>query len=421
MRLIDAARLELCSFMDDSHIPPYAILSHTWGPDEVTLQQFTDLLLRGGYHLKGSHGYWKIIKACQQALQDGIHYVWVDTCCIDKTSSAELSEAINSMFRWYADAALCYAYLDDVNVSSEAEMNNSTSNDRFSKDELAKSRWFTRGWTLQELIAPRDVVFYGKDWRCIDEKCSMCATLERITGISANVLNGTDRVEDQSIAKRMSWMAARETTRTEDMAYSLMGIFDVNMPLLYGEGPKAFVRLQEEIMKDSADHSLFAWTRPNPHVLKSPDSVFADHPTWFRASSGIANRRFDDKDRLDEEFSSTNRGVKIKLRVRKPTDDSSHTLALRDDHFLAVLDCCFKDPKFVDCWPGITIRLLTGSKSQYVRLPSYPIVPVVFGQVSDAQKSLGVVSVSKSGGGEWIYLRKKIPGWAFTESIRAED
>ncbi|RYN49701.1 hypothetical protein AA0114_g6338 [Alternaria tenuissima] len=417
MRLIDAARLELCSFMDDSHIPPYAILSHTWGPDEVTLQQFTDLPLRDGHHLKDSHGHWKIIKACQQALQDGIRYVWVDTCCIDKTSSAELSEAINSMFRWYEKADVCYAYLDDVNVFSEAEINDSTSNDRFSKDELAKSRWFTRGWTLQELIAPEEIVFYGKHWRRIDEKASMCAALERMTGISVNVLAGTDRVEDQSIAKRMSWMAGRTTTRTEDMAYSLMGIFDVNMPLLYGEGNKAFVRLQEEIMKDSADHSLFAWNEPLPNIFVWPSPIFANHPKHFRASSGIVNRRFDDKDRLEEEFSSTNRGIKIKLRIRRPITDSSHALTLMDDHFLAVLDCCFEDPKFENCWPSITVRRLTGSKSQYMRVPSHPIVPVVFGQVSDAQKLFGVVSVGEIDSGEWIYLRKKIPGWAFESAF----
>jgi hypothetical protein len=415
MRLINTARVELHSFMGEFHVPPYAILSHTWGPDEVTLQQFTDPSFRDGHHLKDSHGYWKIIKTCQQALQDGIHYVWVDTCCIDKTSSAELSEAINSMFRWYQNARICYAYLDDVNVSSEAEINNSTSNDCFSKDELAKSRWFTRGWTLQELIAPRTIVFYGKDWRRIGHKASMLATLEHITGVSANVLSGRNSVEDQSIAKRMSWMAGRTTTRTEDMAYSLMGIFDVNMPLLYGEGPKAFVRLQEEIMKDSADHSLFAWNIPYSLEQGFPHSVFAHNSKWFRASSGIVNRRFDDKDRQDEEFSSTNRGVKIKLRVREPINDPSHVLKLGEDHFLAVLDCCFEDPKFENCWPAITIKRLTGSKSQYVRLARYPVVPVVFGQASDAQELSGVVSVGEADGGEWIYLRKKIPGWAYAD------
>ncbi|KAH8634582.1 HET domain containing protein [Alternaria alternata] len=309
------------------------------------------------------------------------------------------------MFRWYKDATLCYAYLDDVSVYD------ARSDDWFSNDELAKSRWFTRGWTLQELIAPKNIVFYGKDWISVGQKALCCAKQERITGTSANVLAGTDAVEDQSIAKRMSWMSGRTTTRTEDMACSLMGIFDVNMPLLYGEGDKAFVRLQEEIMKDSADHSLFAWQESYSSGYFLPNSIFSGDPEQFGASSGIVNRRFDDNDRLNEEFSSTNRGVKIKPRVRKPINDPLNVLKLGEDHFLAVLDCCMEDPKFKNCWPAITITQLTGSKSQYIRLAEYPIVPVVFGPVSDAHKLSGVVSVGEADGGEWIYLRKRIPGW----------
>jgi hypothetical protein len=167
MRLIDATLLELCSFMDESQIPPYAILSHTWGVDEVTLEQFNHVLTRedsGSAPVKLSHGFWKITKACQQALIDGLAYVWVDTCCIDKSSSAELSEAINSMFRWYQNAEVCYAYLDDVQVALEPGVDGVLlSDERFSEEELARSRWFTRGWTLQELVAPNDVVFYEKD------------------------------------------------------------------------------------------------------------------------------------------------------------------------------------------------------------------------------------------------------------------
>jgi hypothetical protein len=403
--------------MDESKIPPYAILSHTWGADEVTLQQFTDRSLTANYPTEG--GYWKIRKACQQALTDGLHYVWVDTCCIDKSSSAELSEAINSMFRWYRKARVCYAYLDDVYVDSVYEYNKvpSCEND---KDDLARSRWFTRGWTLQELIAPKRVIFYGKEWKPFGEKMLLGSRLEHITGISASVLSGNIRISDESIAKRMSWMAQRTTTRTEDMAYSLMGIFDVNMPLLYGEGDKAFVRLQEEIMKDSADHSLFAWDERSSPFPGMPRSIFASHPRQFVASSGIGNRRLDDKDRLEEDFSCTNRGVKIKLRIRKPLvtlNVSWHTLPLRHELFLAVLECCFEDPKLENCWPSIIIRRLKGSKSQYFRLAGYPIVPVVFGGVSVDQKRIGVQSVGKADDGEWIYLRKKIPGWAIVEDV----
>lgn len=166
------------------------------------------------------------------------------SCCIDKTSTAELSEAINSMFRWYRNAAVCYAYLADVEEISQ----------------LADSRWLTRGWTLQELVAPKDLRFYTTDWKYLGSKGDpqLLDSLSRATHIERSVLS-TGQFENVTIAKRMSWAAGRETTRVEDSAYCLLGIFDVNMPLLYGEGRKAFRRLQEEILKVSDDHTLFAW------------------------------------------------------------------------------------------------------------------------------------------------------------------
>lgn len=174
------------------------------------------------------------------------------SCCIDKTSTAELSEAINSMFRWYGKAAVCYAYLSDVKDATQ----------------LAESRWFTRGWTLQELVAPRTVWFFNSSWRYFGSKRDLRREIQEITSIDETVLTGLVFVDglledgvlgDVSIARRMSWAAKRQTTRLEDRAYSLLGIFDVNMPLLYGEGEKAFTRLQEAIMKNSDDQSLFAW------------------------------------------------------------------------------------------------------------------------------------------------------------------
>ncbi|KAI4703720.1 hypothetical protein J4E89_009943 [Alternaria sp. Ai002NY15] len=408
MRLIDTTTLELRSFMDEYLIPPYAILSHRWGEDEVTLQQFTDQSLRNDATLKSSRGYWKILKTCQQALSSGLSLVWVDTCCIDKTSSAELSEAINSMFRWYQQAAGCYAYLEDINVDSEIWADGPISDEV--EQQLVRSRWFTRGWTLQELLAPKNVWFYGNEWRYIGKKSSLCVELERITGIDVNVLSGESDLSDESVAKRMSWMAGRTTTRIEDMAYSLLGIFDVNMPLLYGEGKKAFVRLQEEIMRFSADQSLFAWEEPHP-LFHAPTSVFSNHPIQFRASRGILNRRFDDELRLPDDYLCTNRGVKIKLRIRKTTDEWGGEAPI-EDVFLAVLDCRYEDPKFENCWPAITIRSLKGPKGQYTRVEGPKILPVVFGDVSDAQKQMGVISVGDIDDGEWVYLRAKVPGWA---------
>ena len=157
-------------------------------------------------------------------------YAWVDTCCIDKSSSAELSESINSMFKWYRQATTCYAYLEDVDTHDPADFKSPDSS-------LSKSRWFRRGWTLQELVAPRNVTFYNAKWEKIGDKKDHVLELEAITGIDPDVLGGK-APQAVPIAWRMSWAADRETTRIEDVAYSLLGIFDINMPLLYGEGPK---------------------------------------------------------------------------------------------------------------------------------------------------------------------------------------
>ena len=171
-------------------------------------------------------GLPKIELACKQAVDRGIRFVWIDTCCINKTSSAELSEAINSMFCWYQKAAVCYAYLSDVDDLGP---------------RFGESKWFTRGWTLQELLAPSRVVFYSSNWTELGEKTTMASILSTITRIDYFVLRGETPLHP--VARQMSWAARRETTRSEDIAYSLMGIFDVNMPMLYGGGSKAFIRL----------------------------------------------------------------------------------------------------------------------------------------------------------------------------------
>ncbi|KAF2004021.1 hypothetical protein P154DRAFT_417596, partial [Amniculicola lignicola CBS 123094] len=190
--------------------------------------------------------------------------------CIDKSSSAELSEAINSMWKWYQKAVVCYAYLDDIDCDDALPMGSwSITNwesdtfwernmDVIDEKALGRAKWFSRGWTLQELIAPKSVIFVIKDWRVIGTKKSLRKKLAMKTGISQYVLV-TGNVDRSSVACRMSWACNRVTTQTEDLAYCLMGIFDINMPLLYGEGDKAFIRLQEEIMRDSSDQTLFLW------------------------------------------------------------------------------------------------------------------------------------------------------------------
>jgi Heterokaryon incompatibility protein (HET) len=246
MRLIHGETLRLVEFADN-HIPPYAILSHTWGSEEVTLQDISDILdlskeARWQKIIESKReSYDKITNCCDRASKDGLEYCWVDTCCIDKSSSSELSEAINSMFRWYSNAAVCYVYLSDV---------------KYPGGEISHSRWFTRGWTLQELIAPRIVEFFTSKWELIGTKRSLRRKIASVTGIDVETLLDPDTLSSASVARRMAWAANRQTTRTEDVAYCLMGLFDVAMPLLYGEGEKAFIRLQEEIIKEIDDHSL---------------------------------------------------------------------------------------------------------------------------------------------------------------------
>jgi len=253
MRLLKtkSKALEFAEFAGDN-IPLYAILSHTWGGDEISLQDVQHGVDAAG---KAGKGYEKIIKTLAIAREHGFDYVWIDTCCIDKTSSAELSEAINSMYRWYKAAGVCYAYLADVTHSPSSSPEPPP---EALEAELAKSRWFTRGWTLQELIAPDTVIFHNAAWQEIGTKRRLRSAVSRITRIPEGVLAG-DNIHDQSIAQRMSWASERRTTRIEDTAYCLMGLFGINMPMLYGEGGMAFIRLQEEIMKSSDDHSIFTW------------------------------------------------------------------------------------------------------------------------------------------------------------------
>jgi hypothetical protein len=246
MRLLNADTLKLEDFFYGD-VPPYAILSHTWGSDreEVSYRDVLDGRLDSAATRPP-----KLTGCCKQAKKDRYQYIWIDTCCIDKTNSVELQEAINSMFRWYRNAAICYAYLSDVppgDLLSGA------------KSAFSTSRWFTRGWTLQELLAPLNLRFYNADWACIGSKGELGDLVETVTGIPTSFLLGITELQHASVAQRMSWAAKRVTKRQEDLAYCLLGIFGVSMPMIYGEGDKAFRRLQEQIMKDVGDDSILAW------------------------------------------------------------------------------------------------------------------------------------------------------------------
>ncbi|KAI1759688.1 HET-domain-containing protein [Hypoxylon sp. FL1150] len=339
-----------------NQIPPYAILSHTWEEDEVKFEDIesgrANDVSRETLEAKAKSSPFeaksllKLKNACAQAADDGYEYIWVDTCCIDKRSSAELSEAINSMFAWYRDAKVCYAFLlhapDDLDTAKTLA-------------QFSANRWFQRGFTLQELLAPRRVVFFSGRWIRIGVKSRLSDLLARITGIDAIILRGRRSIFSASVARRMSWAAKRVTTRPEDSAYCLMGIFSVNMPMLYGEGAeKAFIRLQEEIMKQSDDQSLFAWV--NPYMRPSEQTgLLASYPSCFLDSNDMIPYQ-DWEPRAS--YAMTNCGLKIDL----------HLTPVDGDIFLAALNCPvppdYKDANFL----ALYLWRLPGGDERYVRI-----------------------------------------------------
>ncbi|KAI1663601.1 HET domain containing protein [Pyrenophora tritici-repentis] len=232
-------------------IPSYAILSHTWKEgQEVTFGDLKDLDNAVDVDTQSKEGYQKIRFCAQQAKRDGLDYFWVDTCCIDKTNSQELQEAINSMFGWYQNAKKCYVYLSDVECNTP---NADSESSRRWKPAFRKSRWFTRGWTLQELLAPASVAFYSKEEDLLGDKQSLKDTIHEITGIPIEALQGSP-LSDFSVAERFSWTKDRETTREEDSAYCLLGIFSICMTLRYTEGKdRAIKRLRQKVQRPMKD------------------------------------------------------------------------------------------------------------------------------------------------------------------------
>ncbi|EXM19626.1 Heterokaryon incompatibility [Fusarium oxysporum f. sp. vasinfectum] len=297
MRLINTRTLELHEFSGEN-VPPYAILSHVWGAEEVTFQDWQDR------HLAASkQGFSKINNACSQSLSQNLEWLWVDTNCIDKTSSAELTEEINSMFAYYQKSEVCFAYLADVPTSSKDR--------ELLFSQIRASHWFTRGWTLQELIAPRHLVFYAADWSRIGKKeGSLADLIASITNIDTMYLSGKRNISRVSVSKRMSWLANRKTTKPEDIAYCMLGIFGINMTPIYGEGKRAFFRLQEKIIKTCNDHTIFCWEWTDD-VPKDWASLLAPWPTVYKGSGEYEQLNSDEI----SVFSMTNAGLSIRLPV----------------------------------------------------------------------------------------------------------
>ncbi|KAF1835551.1 HET-domain-containing protein [Decorospora gaudefroyi] len=320
MRLLRRSSHGDLTFTDDLHdtVPAYAILSHTWGKDEEEVI-FQDIENGSGRH---KEGYEKIKFCGEQAARDGLQHFWVDTCCIDKTNHVELTTAINSMYRWYQNAAKCYVYLSDVTTNGE-ELHGSSwlpafkrsrwhtrgwtlqkliaprsveffSSTRTTNGEephgsswlpaFKRSRWHTRGWTLQELIAPRSVEFFSSTRTRLGDKRSLEKELHEISGVPGSILQGGPLL-GYDVEKQLSWMDRRQTKWEEDQAYALLGLFGVYMPLIYGEGKKnALRRLNEEISK-SARYKSHA--ENDTSAVQPTRSYFGQVPRQLRRASGL--------------------------------------------------------------------------------------------------------------------------------------
>lgn len=299
MRLLNTTNLE---FQSGEHTKfcqeGYAVLSHRWFPHEVTLAQFGSHVeeLRSGSSVL-SPQLDKIRGACLTARNKGIKWVWIDSCCIDKRDLVETTESINAMYRWYRDSTLCIVYLYDVKKNAAISIKNSHIFDRLGQDN--PSEWFSRGWTLQELLAPHHMEFYDKEWTYIGSKNRMKASISSITGIDESYLTGESDFKKACIAQKMSWMVGRATTKEEDIAYCMIGLFGITLAPIYGEGMRAFTRLQETLMSSRfMDETLFAWKMPTVNAgdqyNDSSDKWAADEwgllapsPEWFAGSAGI--------------------------------------------------------------------------------------------------------------------------------------
>lgn len=291
-RLVNASTHALESFTSEG--PPYAILSHVWGSEEVCLQDW-QLGVK-----QDSEGHQKVLGTCELALQDGIDYVWVDTCCIDKTNHFELSQAINSMCAWYRDAEVCYVLLSDLDVqveerSAQQANHGCTQEDqdpdadsgthRMSSAEEATfvdSRYFKRGWTLQEMLAAKVVQFFAADGTYLGNLRNLANVVWAATGIDTLLLNGMKSLDDCSIPEKVSWAAGRSTTKVGDRAYSLLRLLEVSMDLCYGDGIQEFVRLQKEILEQAQGIQVLAWDRTAKSKRKM---LLADRPDDFRGCS----------------------------------------------------------------------------------------------------------------------------------------
>ncbi|KAL8969053.1 MAG: hypothetical protein Q9197_004546 [Variospora fuerteventurae] len=351
IRLLHAERREL---PDEDEISgqqglPYVIISHVWQRKEVlfedgpNLRSWTESSPPPPSAKSGS--VQKITGACKAVREYGdgrITHLWLDNVCIDKKNLTEFSMSINSMYQWYKRANVCFAYLEDYS-------------DKFPTSDVpvfTRSKWFTRGWCLQEMLAPSKVIFFDKSWKAIGNKESLQTQLTARTHISKDFLLNKADISRASVSQRMSWFAGRETTVPEDTAYCLLGIFGVNMPLLYGEGKeRAFRRLQEEIMRYSDDHTLFAWKSPSAREpgLPPETDLLASSQDYFKGTGDYVHNPNKQNNRP---FQMTNKGVSIDLYLQQ-----------YQGGYIASIDCLHGQSHYL----GIFLKCLSDANQQYRR------------------------------------------------------
>ncbi|KAK3656386.1 hypothetical protein LTR56_003088 [Elasticomyces elasticus] len=324
LRLINVRTLRLKQVHGKA--PQYAIMSHTWGEEEISFQEWEN----GGSAVTLKEGYLKVVNACKQAERDGFEWLWADSVCIDKTNNSELAESIQCMYAWYHNAEVCYALLSDVDGAqtltgsvepADVECRSSVSSaDRV--QQFRESRYFTRGWTLQETIAPRKLVFYSKDWTLFDALDDPIPAVSQITKIPEAVLRHEKKLSECTFAQRLSWASDRETKRVEDQAYSLLGTLDVVMPPHYGEGSKAFLRLQKVLLSEEGGMTVLAWD--SSHELAQSACLLAPSLACFRESGDIEAEL---SSLTTAEYSFTNIGLSGYFPViLRPTTAGEHIL-----------------------------------------------------------------------------------------------
>lgn len=390
MRLLNTTSLGFEEFFDRNEPPPYAILSHRWSDMEVLYHDYDQQTDWSG----SAKGYRKIYQCCELARQRNRKYIWIDSLCIDKRNTHEVTESVNSMWRYYTNAIECYAYLVDVPPFAAEKR------ERLRNWNGRPSEWFRRGWTLQELLAPQAVLFCDWDWKIIGQKsdASMLDEISKITSIPGYCLLDRFRLFRTCVAQKLSWASTRKTTKQEDRVYSLLGLLGINMPLFYGEGEeKAFLRLQQEVIRQTDDESIFAWRRSC-----GPDST----ATGILASTIDAFSHSGDvyvKDEIRSPYMITNKGLQIHTEASRVEGQGPKDR----DVYIIPINCQYGGPRVNGStrpYHSCSIAIVQG-KHSYSRIASASLgakLDVLY----PAESRIPVVEP------QTFYIRLAAPKWA---------